>query len=488
MINHQDPGPSNSRRDDDEPLFEYPFMQPAVSPPRRSILTSPKKKEVMLPSSSPTSVSFKDVVSSMHGRLFPLDHTEHNEKRRSSNHSHQALSRNTRQAELLDSLLKVVEWDEEERRRVKGKCSQQSTRVNKSRSISCAACSAASASASATSSTSSRSSIALSRTNSWLSFGSRVSSNVSISTAATTPAASPISSWLKSAPPSLSAAIEKVAVTPSPLRHSCASKRLTLVSLADCPLSLPDSESRAHENDSSADANGSLAFSAKGRASSSLGRRVSQGVSSFVELAKGFQVAYINAALFSLTVSSNAYGHSRSRSSSSSSRSPQRMIKGPDGLDTNNKLITLKPPGYRVQPSDVGVFTAPNPGSLTPNMEAIHFIPLICPFPPLPPSPSAPARAMLTANMKFSPPPILQPSPYRPRDLPTQLVFRMRPVSNPVLLRLRALQNVLGERGQAWEGRGREGGLGCGRERVLGVAFEGRGRSCLGCEVRVGVI
>jgi len=60
----------------------------------------------------------------------------------------------------------------------------------------------------------------------------------------------------------------------------------------------------------------------------------------------------------------------------------------------------------------------------------------------------------------------------------------MRPVANPEILRLRALQNLMCARGKEWEGRGREGGLGCGKERMLGIAFEGRGPSSLGCEVR----
>jgi len=38
-----------------------------------------------------------------------------------------------------------------------------------------------------------------------------------------------------------------------------------------------------------------------------------------------------------------------------------------------------------------------------------------------------------------------------------------------------------------WEGRGREGMLGCGRDKVLGVGVEGRGRSGLSFgEVRIG--
>jgi len=223
-------------------------------------------------------------------------------------------------------------------------------------------------------------------------------------------------------------------------------------------------------------------FSARGRKSSTLGKRMSLGVSSLVDLAKGFQSVYINNIMFSTPL-----GHdSRTeRQSSSTSHLPSRIVNQRDGEHVGNTDKKLKPTGYRVLSSDVGIFTAPSPESLiTP--EAIHFIPLISPFPPPPPAPST-SRALATANLKFLPQPILQSSPYRPRDPPPHLVYRMRPVSNPVLLRLRALQNVLVERGKQWEGRGREGGLGCGRERVLGVAFEGKGRSGLGCEVRVGV-
>jgi hypothetical protein len=62
LVNHQDPGPSTCH--DDERPFKYAFMQPtSITPPRR-VVVSPKKKEVVLPSSSPLSVSFKDVASS----------------------------------------------------------------------------------------------------------------------------------------------------------------------------------------------------------------------------------------------------------------------------------------------------------------------------------------------------------------------------------------------------------------------------------------
>jgi len=474
LLDHQDPGPS--MRHSDERPFEYAFMQPtSITPPRRAII-SPKKKEVSLPSFSSRNVSFKDVVNSMHGPLFTPDPTEQTDRRRSSNPSPQSHSRRrSARHELLDSLLKVVEWDDDERRRVKGKDIEQRARARKSELTECAACSAPAA---PSASVSSRSSTAISRTSSWLSFGSRVSSTASVSTVVTTPATSPISSWLKSAtPPSLSTAYEKVTVTQP---HSCSSKRLTTVSLADCPLSLSDSESKTQVEDSNAESDDALTFSVRGRRSSTFGKRVSLGVTSLVELAKGFQTVYINATLFSATSTSDSYVSRAQLRSRSTSRSPPRFGKKEDGRRTDIITTdrTLKSAGYRVLSSDVSVFTAPTSESVATAVEVIHFIPLVSPFP-------STSRVLMPANQ----PPwsLLQPSPFRPRDPPPHLVYRMRPISNPVLLRLRALQNVLVERGKEWEGRGREGGLGYGKERVLGVAFEGRGRSGLGCELRVGV-
>ena len=59
------------------------------------------------------------------------------------------------------------------------------------------------------------------------------------------------------------------------------------------------------------------------------------------------------------------------------------------------------------------------------------------------------------------------------------MVIRERAVGNPMYLRLKALHNIVWTRGVLWEGRARETSLGGGRERVLGVACEGVGRSAL---------
>jgi len=77
----------------------------------------------------------------------------------------------------------------------------------------------------------------------------------------------------------------------------------------------------------------------------------------------------------------------------------------------------------------------------------------------------------------------ITPSPLRPREAPAMLKYRIRPIANPVLLRLKALQNVCAGEGVEWEGRAREGALGFGCDRLHGVAFDGIGRSRLGWEV-----
>jgi hypothetical protein len=59
-------------------------------------------------------------------------------------------------------------------------------------------------------------------------------------------------------------------------------------------------------------------------------------------------------------------------------------------------------------------------------------------------------------------------------------------VENPEYLRLKALQNVVGKAGMIWAGRGKETALGGGRERIVGVAFEGIGRSWLSWEFKGG--
>lgn len=470
---------------------------PPITPTR----LSPRKKITSLPSSPSSSyiscsVSFQDVVNSMNGPLFPPDHTEQQQRRGASTSES---SRTPAQSELLKSLLKVAEWDGDERRRARCKNTERAPRptssANNGTKARCIACSAATAPTSNASASISSRGTAISRTNSWLSFGSRVSSTASISTVATTPATSPISSWLKSAPPAVTASKnEKILagiVKKQTLKHSCSTKdnTLTFVPLSECPLTLsaPKVIPLATEIDEGSD--GVLSFTP--------GDNKKVGIlGSFVELARGFQSAYVKAAMFSVTV--DPYGSestSMSRSPSSSfSRSPPRGTRANPGVGKKTK--TPLPAGYRVNRSDIGVFIAPTPDELVEAGdeadELIHYIPLLSPLHPQPtPTPSTPHRSTSVLRpdvvLKFPPQPFVHPSPYRPRTPPPHLSLRMRPIPNPVQLRLQALQNVLVSRGMVWEGRGREGMLGCGRDKVLGVGVEGRGRSGLSFgEVRIG--
>lgn len=82
----------------------------------------------------------------------------------------------------------------------------------------------------------------------------------------------------------------------------------------------------------------------------------------------------------------------------------------------------------------------------------------------------------------FDSSPLGSPSSYNPFLHP--VTWRIRSVGNPAYLRLKALHNVICKGGMVWEGRGRETALGGGRERVVGVAYDGIGRSSLSWEVK----
>lgn len=62
------------------------------------------------------------------------------------------------------------------------------------------------------------------------------------------------------------------------------------------------------------------------------------------------------------------------------------------------------------------------------------------------------------------------------------MILRVRAVANPVFLRMKAVTNVVRKEGNV-AGKVKEGTLGAGKERVLQIAFEGIGRSWLGCDV-----
>lgn len=453
----------SSKREEDP--FQYSFMRPmnlSATPPKRG-LTSPKPlRDDTTPKPSggqQRTVSFKEVVSSMDGKLFPLDAAERAEEARRiagistvaspSRHHHH----NSVRSDLLLSLLHVVEWQEGERRKAKGKDVERPVQLLEQSPL----CSTPTPLLSIPSTDSippMSPSVATSRSNSWLSFGSWRSSVTDI----TSPeASSPVTDSPKCSTSSL-----QLPTLYDSQRDLSPRSSFVRVSLDETPLSPPKAQRLVRDVQACRPAVDVPSLAGQSRGLESMGksliRQVSRSVHGIVDVAKGLQSAYISTTMFSVGVAPSY--------SCTSSQSPAG----------SSKRRSFRPYGYRARPDDVKKFTSLTISSpATTEPEPIHFIPLVSPFPPC---------AGLVVHRSVTSHPLVTPSPLRPRTPPTSLAYRMRPVANPETLRLRALQNLMCLRGKEWEGRGREGGLGCGKERLLGVAFEGRGPSALGCEIR----
>ncbi|EIW87098.1 hypothetical protein CONPUDRAFT_161708 [Coniophora puteana RWD-64-598 SS2] len=457
--------------------FQYSFMAPTPSSARGHIRSNSAAERVekatkLFQSSVNTSrrVSFQDVVHSMEGSLFPLDPAERIEQNRRLSGASTVTSA-TRQGrksvvctELLDTLLKVVEWEDGERRRMKGKGKDGGNRpipgkVTRTNSTPvCSICASSFSESGTSSSATTRSE------SSWFSFGSP-RSRTSISTAATTPATSPT--------PSMRPSFSKMAsqlTAPAPLvsipeimpcRHYVG-KALVAVPLQDSPLAPEEPKRQIADATSHCSALGAeslhpdFAVSASVRGKT-FARRFSDSVLSFVNAACGLQTAYI--AAISIGASSDPFAEDN---------------------DDSQVVPAMKPrvEGYRALACDVKTFTAPAPITEVVE-ETFDSIALVSPFPPPAPAWNPPP------SQRCSPHSPIILSPLRSRTPPPELVFRMRPIANPALLRLKALQNIMCSHGLPWEGRGRDGGMSCGRDRLYSMAFEGRGRSQLGCEVQL---
>jgi hypothetical protein len=177
-------------------------------------------------------------------------------------------------------------------------------------------------------------------------------------------------------------------------------------------------------------------------------------------LAKDFHKSYIGATVLGVSVLSDSC-HDRGNNTAE--------IKPP----------ALRPPGYRARSKDVAAFlrvSLPESKGQSPQN-----IPLRCSSSPA----LRPCTAIPSHERIFPPLPALPRSPFRPSEPPSSPSLRLRPIENPVTLRLRALQNVLCERGQRWEGHAPDGALGCGRERLVSIGWDGLGRSALSWESRV---
>ncbi|KAL0066618.1 hypothetical protein AAF712_006422 [Marasmius tenuissimus] len=524
-------------------------------------LDSESDPHTHLSSSSLTTitVSFRDVLTSMRGPLFPIvpesdsrpRHVRADESRdgsqsqspirhrtqsrgRCQEQPFQPLSqksggstrRRKRDEELLSLLLTEIKWVEGERllrgrprQRESGERSRshrstekegeagskekarqlrpsQPVRQNSSSSIkscsstsSCAACSAASQTpTSPTSSTSS----AVSRAGSWLSSFSSSSTSTDITTPSTSFSTSPLKGNItpvhkhlsSSVPPSnvrstvagwlrksaiAAAATQQHQVKEShrndtQLMHSCHRlhpSRLTRILPFDGPLPLD------HDGDGTSsflkhEGVDELAFNgdAKPRATDqNAGHRISvhgaaglaKRMTRFVELAKGFQTAYINMAAFSALHTTTSYD-GRSWDFADDAEGEEVRRRRVRGASTKTAVRRLRPAGYRatnaevqlfaLRPTVVGVrkekegsFGAMNEGSAgvllddetgrgsgarelrspwnqEDDDEGVEYIPLLSPFPPSH-SPKTVLPSPLPYPLFFKPSNPLVPSPHR---------------------------------------------------------------------------
>ena len=459
------------------------------------------------------SIPFSAVLASMQGPLFPVS-TEDLDNRlstsRSTSRTHSHTGRR-RKSQLLETLLVEIQWPEDDRRNRKGK-----EKAHLRRSPPCLACSIASSPTSPLSPAHSASS-SLSRTSSWLSFaGSSPSTSTDPSTPPTSPTpsiSSPKSGWFKSSraprPKSWISTSNLLNPRDSSLRHSCNPHcRFTPVSSSESPLPLNPTHSVPIPHDGHRRSTGTI------RAAEGAGLLVR--VSRFMEMAKEFQHTYVN-----LAISNSPERESRGKTGS------RERCKCGDLPEPNPSMHNsrLKEPGYRVSQCDVTAFLSvsiPEVGSSSEAGQGLdttiasistlapppRYIPLRQPlssnpprtilpdplpyrrvFKPLPMPIRSPFRCHALSELHTTYPSVSDPSSFinssssNPFLHHGPLTWRIRSVENPVYLRLKALHNVVWKSGMVWQGRGRDTALGGGRERVVGVAYDGVGRSSLSSEI-----
>ena len=462
------------------------------------------------------SIPFSAVLDSMQGPLFPVSTEDLGNglsTSRSTSRTHSHADRR-RKSHLLETLLVEIQWPEDDRRNRKGK-----EKVHLRRSRPCLACSIASSPTSPLSPATSASS-SLSRTSSWLSFaGSPPSASTDPSTPPTSPSPSISSSksgWFKSSqaprPKSWISTSNILNPKDPSLRHSCNPHcRFTPVLPSESPLPLNPTHSAPVSHDGPRKNTGTV------RAAEGAGLLVR--VSRFMEMAKEFQHAYVNLAI-STSPERESWAETGSRGRCKCGDSPASNPSMHNGR--------LREPGYRVSQCDVTAFlkvSIPESGSSSeagPGLDTTiasisedttlapppRYIPLRQPlssnpprtvlpdplpyrrvFKPLPMPIRSPFRCHALSELHTTYPSVSDPSSFINSSSSNlflhqgPLTWRIRSVENPVYLRLKALHNVIWKGGMIWQGRGRDTALGGGRERVVGVAYDGVGRSSLSSEI-----
>lgn len=412
-------------------------------------------------------IPFSDVLSSIEGPLFPYDSSEQRHYHTHTRSESRGSPHTLRKRQLLHSLLHSID-DDKDKLPVPLEFKPISRLAIRSP-------------ASSTSSV-------ISRANSWLSF--RTNSASSASTAATTPSSSPPS---KSSLLSLSSLSWVRSKSPNPIstQPPRPSVRLMSVPLQTTPLGTIPSPEPGPSSTARDTGKGDGVDTGDGGTGA---QRVVKQVKKLVSLATAFQTAYMSIAAYSIPCDidraslDGVYGGSRLGYGYHGTG--LTALRRTESTRTMYYQVQKRPRlngGQRVKRSDLLVFlssddvddhddddersqsiqlasaSAHPPRTVLPSP-----LPYSIVFKPPPPLPSSPLRSRARSS---------SPSPLAPRT--KQPIWRLRPVSNPAALRLKALSNILAARGCAWEGRG-DPSMQCGaQEKMLGVAIEGGCRSTL---------
>jgi len=381
-------------------------------------------------------VSFKDVLASINGPLFPITAEERRLRYFGRDH--------LRQAELLDDLL--VQLDQNGGNGKSGEVEVRSPipLPRKRRSADLA----------------------------WL------SSSPSSSSISTCPSLTRSSSWLSRSSESWSPSPPPLLIMPSWLKRSCPTacricqQQRKRLSVSDSPLHYAAAEAKPISKSGKSEAGGD---GRKRRSLAGAANIVMNGLGHLVDAAKQLQRAYMMAAIY--------HG------------AELHIFEEDEDLYQYSRW---RPAGTRARPKDVQIFLEVA-GLPIHDTTPVQYIPLVSPFPSeYPPRTELPNP--LPYQIVFKPHPSICRSPFRlldkgsrsthDRSQKLKLVTsespvydgtnqRIRVVGNPAFLRLKALQNVLYERGFIWEGRGSDCGLSSGKETLQVIATEGLGGSLL---------
>ena len=395
------------------------FSSP-VDIPCRSPKSSSLRQE--LPISSPSQfIPFRQVSACMNDALFPNDDAPSDlGARKRQSHTHTT---------LLEVLLQPVTWEREERSEARAgrRNSFPSVSTWSSNATLCSTCSTSGSPSTLASSDSERQFAGVRR--------------LTIST-----------------PKSVTCASS--ARTRSP---RCGVHSLTPIDLQESPLSLPGCAQPQPDAPP-------LTQQPKSRSlfASRLVRKIGTSVSTLIDVAAQFQASYLRTAGSIVHFETESFCEERV-APSCGSRPRARSAKG-----RGKPWLPFDPTSPRAKISEITAFLEGSAWSeaqegIYPEQEHYTLVQLLSPSERFLPPPSTPT--------------FITPSPLRSRNASPSLRCRTRPIANPVLLRLKALQNVCAGQGVEWEGRAREGALGFGRDRLQGVAFEGIGRSRLSWEV-----